>query len=73
MSAIAETGMPSSKRARATWRHIFAVPIIMGLLSAIGLVAALVGDDVWDWLSWATLAIPILVLGYFMIRPARAK
>jgi hypothetical protein len=73
MSAIVDIAMRPSKRARASWRHIFAVPIGMGLLSAIGLVTALVGDDIWDWLSWATLAIPILVIGYFMIWPARAK
>jgi hypothetical protein len=73
MTGIAEIRMPPGKKARGTWRHIFAIPIIMGLLSGIGLVTALVGDDIWDWLSWATLGIPILVIAYFIIRPARAS
>ena len=57
---------------RSLWRT-FTVPIVLGVLSAVGLVAALVGDDVWDWLSWATLAIPLAVIAYFIKWPARAR
>jgi hypothetical protein len=73
MTGIAERRMPPVKNVRGTWRHIFAIPIVMGILSGAGLVTALVGDDIWDWLSWATLGIPILVIAYFTIRPARAS
>jgi Fe2+ transport system protein B len=38
------------------------------VLSIIGLVSALVGDGVWDGVSWVTLAIPILLCGYFFLR-----
>jgi hypothetical protein len=62
---------PVKRERRTLWR-IFAVPVALGVLSAIGLVAALVGDDVWDWLSWAALAIPIAIIAYFMTWPARA-
>ena len=49
--------------------QIFAMPLVIGLLSTIGLVSALVGDEVWDALSWATLALPIVLYGYFILRP----
>jgi len=41
------------------WK-VFAVPLVMGLLSAAGLFAALLGDGVWDSLSWIGLGIPAL-------------
>jgi len=36
----------------------------MALLSAIGLVSALVGDGIWDSVSWVVLLFPILLCGY---------
>jgi hypothetical protein len=43
-------------------RQIFAMPIVLGVLSAIGLLAALLGDGIWDTVSWLTLAYPISIL-----------
>lgn len=53
---------------RQTNGQIFAMPIVLGVLSVIGLVAALVGDGVWDVASWVTLALPILLCGYFYLK-----
>ncbi len=53
---------------RQTNGQIFAIPIVLGVLSIVGLVSALVGDGVWDGVSWVTLAIPILLCGYFFVR-----
>lgn len=39
------------------WK-VFAIPLAIGLLSAVGLSAALLGDGVWDSLSWIGLGIP---------------
>ncbi|WP_194723837.1 hypothetical protein [Noviherbaspirillum malthae] len=36
-------------------------PLIIGLLTLIGLVAALVADGFWDLLSAAALGIPVVV------------
>ena len=72
MKSVADIGIPPVKKLRGIW-HTFAVPTVMGLLSTVGLVAALLGDDIWDWLSWATLAVPVLVVAYFMIWPARMR
>jgi hypothetical protein len=52
---------------KTLWQ-IFAVPIFIGVLSVVGLVAALVGDDWWDGVSWLTLAIPVLLYFFFVLR-----
>lgn len=59
---------PAPRPRRQTNGQIFAIPALLGVLSIIGLVSALVGDGVWDGVSWVTLAIPILLCGYFFLR-----
>ncbi len=39
------------------WK-VFAIPSVIALLSAAGLFAALLGDGVWDGLSWLGLGVP---------------
>ena len=53
--------------------HVWSIPIGLGILSTYGLLSALVGDDVWDWLSWITLAIPLVVITRFVIKPQARK
>ena len=53
---------------RQTNGQIFAIPMVLGVLSIIGLVSALVGDGIWDGVSWLTLAVPILLCGYFFLK-----
>ncbi|VVM52480.1 hypothetical protein PS645_00827 [Pseudomonas fluorescens] len=47
-------------RQSSFWK-VFAVPLVIGLLSAAGLFAALLGDGVWDSLSWLGLGIPAML------------
>lgn len=49
-------------------RSTFAWPAIIAVLSAIGLVSALVGDGILDAVSWATLAVPAAAFGWAMRR-----
>jgi hypothetical protein len=56
---------------RRTIGQIFGIPILIALLSAIGLVSALIGDGIWDSISWITLLIPILLCGFFLLKPQR--
>ncbi|AZE69734.1 hypothetical protein [Pseudomonas synxantha] len=42
------------------WK-VFGLPMGIGLLSAAGLFAALLGDGVWDSLSWVGLGIPAAI------------
>jgi hypothetical protein len=60
-------------RSRRTMQQIFALPIVIGILSTVGLIAALVGDGWWDGLSWASLALPVLLYLFFMVRRHAAR
>lgn len=42
------------------WK-VFAIPSVIALLSAAGLFAALLGDGVWDGLSWLGLGVPAVL------------
>lgn len=53
-----------TKRERQTADEIFRWPLLLGVLTLLGLASALFGDDGWDALSWAALAIPLAVLGW---------
>ena len=46
-----------SKRKPRLW-PVFKVPVLIALLSAAGLFAALLGDGLWDSLSWVGLGLP---------------
>jgi hypothetical protein len=50
------------KRTRQTVGQILLIPAVLSVLSAGGLIFALVEDGVWDALSWAVLSIPIALL-----------
>ncbi|MET3991981.1 MULTISPECIES: hypothetical protein [Bradyrhizobium] len=52
------------KRERHTADEIFRWPFLLGVLTLVGLASALLGDDGWDALSWAALAVPLAVLGW---------
>ncbi|MDH4580521.1 hypothetical protein E8F20_01380 [Pseudomonas sp. BN415] len=47
---------------RGLWM-IFRWPLFIGLLSAFGLVSALVDDGLYDALSWFALGIPLVLVG----------
>lgn len=59
-------------RNHRTLGQIFAAPIVIGVLSTIGLIAALVGDGWWDAVSWVSLGLPVLMYFYFTMRRSRA-
>ena len=46
-----------SKTSVRSLRAVFAAPLAMCVLSLIGLVSALAGDGLADWLSWPVLAV----------------
>lgn len=56
---------------RSLWQ-IFRAPMWIGVLSLIGLIAALVGDNLYDALSWLALGIPcVLAIWYGWWKPRR--
>lgn len=47
-------------------RAIFAMPLLLALVSIAGLVVALTGDGWRDGAAWAALAIPVFAVGWAM-------
>jgi hypothetical protein len=54
-----------------TFGQIFGVPIVLAILTAAGLLSALLGDGVWNALSWLALGILLVVIAWYAGRPAR--
>ena len=48
--------------------QIWGVPIVLAILTTIGLISALLGDGIWDALSAVTLGIPCLVGAWYCLR-----
>jgi 4-hydroxybenzoate polyprenyltransferase len=51
--------------------RIWTAPIVLGVLTAVGLVAALLSDSVGDVLAWVTLAAPVAVVLWYAPRRRR--
>ena len=56
------------KRTRQAVGQILMIPAALALLSACGLIFALVEDGIWDALSWVTLSIPIALFAICIAR-----
>ena len=54
---------------RLSARQIWGMPVMLGILSVIGLVSGLLGDGGWDVLSWVALSLPIVVIVWYIRRP----
>ncbi len=53
--------------------QIWAIPILLGILTMVGLIAALLGDGVLDLVSAVTLGIPVLAGIWYSLRRAPRK
>jgi hypothetical protein len=51
---------------------IFLIPTIIAIVSCAGLISALVGDDIWDVLSWMTLSVPVAIATWYVLRKRKA-
>lgn len=47
----------------------FGWPLLLAVLSGLGLVLALLGDGAWDAASWLLLATPVVAIGWALLRP----
>ncbi|MFT3940281.1 hypothetical protein [Rhodopseudomonas sp.] len=54
-----------------TLRQIFVWPALIAALSTVGLLSALLGDGVWDGVSWVALTIPIFLYAAFYLHGHR--
>jgi len=46
----------------------WAVPIILAILTLVGLISALVGDGLWDLVSAFALGVPVVLCLWFGLR-----
>ena len=53
------------QQTRRGWKQVFGIPILLGVLSAIGLISALLGDDIWNALSWLALGVPCAIIVWY--------
>ncbi|WP_269714024.1 hypothetical protein [Caulobacter sp. NIBR2454] len=52
---------------RPSTLNAYTVPLVIALISMVGLVAALVADGPGDWTSWIALFAPIAVVVWAFI------
>lgn len=50
---------------QSAFLRLWGWPIVLGLLTASGLLSALVSESVGDWWSWIALGIPVAVMAWF--------
>ncbi|MGB3290025.1 MAG: hypothetical protein WBA83_12185 [Burkholderiaceae bacterium] len=50
---------------------VWGVPSVLGVLTAFGLLAALLGTGVWHGLAWLSLAVPVLLALRYWIAPRK--
>lgn len=51
--------------------RVWGAPVLLGVLTCFGLLAALLGVDIWHWLAWAALAAPVAAGVWFWMWPRR--
>ena len=52
--------------------RVWTAPVLLGALSAVGLIAALVADGVGDAIAWAALGIPVAVSAWYGLYASRS-
>jgi hypothetical protein len=56
---------------KSPFMALWGVPILLAILTALGLASALVGDGVWDDVSALALGAPGAVGAWYALRPRR--
>ncbi|MFW6157295.1 MAG: hypothetical protein ACOC4S_00500 [Balneolaceae bacterium] len=54
-------------RKSLTSKKIWQWPVVISIVSTVGLAASLFGDGIFDALSWIALAIPVITCLWFII------
>jgi hypothetical protein len=56
------------RRKPSSLRRVFVLPGLIALVSLIGLISALLGDGLNDWISWIGLSVPLAALLWARLR-----
>jgi hypothetical protein len=71
-----DSSRPDDPQDRASGTSLFRVlrlPLALAAFSAAGLVSALLGDGLWDLLSWLALALPVALAIRYLVRDAGVR
>lgn len=61
--------IPPAQTARKTWT----LPILLNTACVVGLTAALVGDGLWDAVSWVALGVLLVPVARAMVSSSTTK
>ncbi|MBQ5946763.1 hypothetical protein [Massilia sp. ST3] len=56
-----------------TTMQIWGAPLLLAVLTIVGLTSALLGDDIWDVVSALALGAPVAVGAWFSLRRTRPR
>ena len=63
---------PSPSRTALSTRQIWAMPVVLTVLSSVALVIGLLADGLADVVAYVGLGIPVVIAGSHVIRAMRA-
>ena len=58
-------------RSRGNWRTVYGGPLLLGVLSVAGLLAALLFEGAGRYFSWIGVGAPVAVTAWFFARHKR--
>ncbi|MDD1522184.1 MULTISPECIES: hypothetical protein [Bradyrhizobium] len=71
--SVSKADVPNlARHYRSVW-DVFRAPLLVGLVCAVGLGLALVGDGIWDGLSWLALSLPVGLAAFYWHRAGRRR
>ncbi|WP_184874105.1 hypothetical protein [Chryseobacterium sp. G0240] len=47
---------------KRSFLKLWGIPVLLAVFSLFGLIAALLGDGIWNVLGWITLSIPLILI-----------
>lgn len=53
---------------RSSLRKVYTLPTVIAVVSGVGLIFALLGDGVWDVMSWLAVGLPLGVAAWVWSR-----
>ena len=61
----------SKVRPRSNWLTVYGGPLLLGALSAAGLLTALLSEGAGRYFSWIAVGAPVAVTAWFLARRKR--
>jgi hypothetical protein len=58
-------------RSGGNWRAVYGGPLVLGVLSAAGLMSALLSEGPGRYFSWLALGAPVAISAWFFARRKR--